>query len=97
MGNLGKRDSIRVFILDTVQEQDHFHQDAELLYILEGSMNINVNRHTLKLNKEDVLMVNANETYQYQATDDIHSLSGKKMEDYRAGRLKLAEHELIEE
>lgn len=66
-----KRDQMRVSVLNTRQEQDHFHQDTELFYILKGSMDIEVMGRSSHLAAEDILAVNAGERYGYRASEDI--------------------------
>lgn len=38
-----RRDKVRINILDSTEEKEHFHQDIELIFLLEGTLNAVVN------------------------------------------------------
>lgn len=71
MGEHRRKEQMQVYILNTRQEQDHFHQDTELFYILKGSMDIEVMGHSSHLAAEGILAVNVNDRYGYRASEDI--------------------------
>ncbi len=60
---------MRVF--NTTLEAEHFHQDIELLYIIEGSMDIHEGENSYHMKKEDILVINANKRHSFKASEDI--------------------------
>ena len=70
-------------ILDTHTQEETFSPEAQLIYILQGEMSLEIYEKPFELKAEDVVIVNANERYRYKATGDIlfcpvaHSSSGK--------------------
>lgn len=66
-----KRNRLELEVSDQTEEYRHFHQEIELLYVLEGEMFLTVGRQELHLKKEDLYVVNANNIHSFQATDDI--------------------------
>lgn len=62
---------VRLSILNSQDDRVEFHQDPELFYILEGSMDISVSGHKSVLRQQDIFVINANEEYQYHASDDV--------------------------
>ena len=63
MYEYNKGTSVRVHILNTPQAQVSFHQDTELFYLLDGSMDMEVMERISHLSPDDIFAVNANETY----------------------------------
>lgn len=70
MGN-GRREKIKIEVVDKVEEREHFHQDIELLYILEGTMDVHVGEQVTHMQKEDILVVNANKKHFMNGSEDI--------------------------
>ena len=56
--NEGKKKFFRVEIQGEVQEKEHFHQNLELLYILDGCLTLTVENEMRKLEREDIFLVN---------------------------------------
>lgn len=57
-----KRGKLEFRVLDAVR-QPHFFQNYELLYILEGTMQVTAEQHAASLRAEDILVINANQKY----------------------------------
>ena len=53
------------------KEETHFHQDVELIYVLEGEMELKVEEDTFHLKQDDVVVVNANKKHTYKCSEDI--------------------------
>ena len=53
------------------KEETHFHQDVELIYVLEGEMELKVEEDTFHLKREDIVVVNANRKHSYKCSSDI--------------------------
>ena len=68
-----KQNRIEVQIFSTTKTEEHFHQDVELIYVLEGTLKLIVLEKEYILSHGDVLVVNANEKHSYTASDDILS------------------------
>lgn len=66
-----RREKLNVSVLNEVDEREHFHQDIELIYVLEGSLNVEIGKQTTKMKEEDVLVINANKKHLLSASDDI--------------------------
>lgn len=69
--NNGKESIIQYEIIIKKEEQLHFHQDIELMYILEGNMKLKVEEDIFYLNKGDIVVVNANKKHGYTSSEDI--------------------------
>lgn len=54
--NTGKMD---LKVLDLQAEREHFHQEIQLIYLLEGSMELKVAGQDFRLERDDIIVVNA--------------------------------------
>lgn len=66
-----KKEILPVYISNAQQQFDCFHQDAELFYVLEGSMEITMGDYHTHLKYEDIFVVNSNRGYSYKASKDV--------------------------
>lgn len=66
-----RRDKIKISVLNTTDEQEHFHQDIELLYVLEGTMDVIAGEQITHMKPEDILVVNANKKHFLKGSKDI--------------------------
>lgn len=62
---------LKLEVLDIESEAKHFHQDIELLYVLEGSMEVVIGDVVTQMGTEDVLIVNSNKNHCINGTEDI--------------------------
>lgn len=53
------------------KQEEHVHQDIELLYILEGTMDLNIDDKTIALKNEDIFVINSNKKHSFIASDAI--------------------------
>lgn len=66
-----RREKMKISVLDQTDEPEHFHQDIELLYVLEGTMDAAVGEQITHMEPEDVLVVNANKKHRLRGSDNI--------------------------
>lgn len=64
------RSDVRFEIVGEDIEKEHFHQDIELIYVLEGSVAVSINEERWDLKKGDIILINANK---------IHKLKGNEV------------------
>jgi len=66
-----RKEKLKIRIWDTKEEREHFHQDIELLYVLEGTLRVTMGEQKTELGAEDILVINANKKHGLRGTDDI--------------------------
>lgn len=66
-----RRDKLKLSVLNEVDELEHFHQDIELLYLLEGTLDVTIGEQTTHMKENDVLVVNANKKHMLSGSEDI--------------------------
>lgn len=66
-----RREKILLEILESREEKEHFHQDIELIYVLQGKIDIFMDNRKLTLKEEDVLLINANRHHSMQSNGDV--------------------------
>lgn len=54
-----------VFV-DALQKERHTHTDVELLYVMEGEINVAVEEVTYRMKKDDILVINAGKSHSVQ-------------------------------
>lgn len=70
--NLGiLKERLNLEILNTREEEMHFHQNIELLFVLEGEMDVTVNDQKTHLPSEGIIVVNSNRRHELKAGPDI--------------------------
>lgn len=53
------------------REETHFHQNIELIYVLEGEIALQVENDTFDMRADDIVIVNANKVHSYQAKNEV--------------------------
>lgn len=71
MDDFQRKEKLRLEILDSQEEKEHFHQDIELIYVLSGKMEINMSGQKTILSAEDIFMVNANKQHYLKSSGEI--------------------------
>ncbi|MDO5516170.1 MAG: helix-turn-helix domain-containing protein [Clostridium sp.] len=71
MNGYSRKEKIRISVSNDTCEEEHNHEDFELIYILEGSMDVEVNKEKTHLNSDDVLVINSNMRHGYMASENI--------------------------
>lgn len=69
--NYNKDKIIMYKILVKEKEETHFHQEVELIYILEGEMELNIEENIYNLKNDDILVINPNQKHSYQCSENI--------------------------
>ena len=68
---MAKREKVLVEVLSQREEKEHFHQDIELLYVLDGHLDVWMNGERTALDAEDVLIINANKPHYLKGTEGL--------------------------
>ena len=71
MKNHMKQEKLKVEVTNTTEEREHFHQDIELLFVLEGNLDVTVGEQDTHMKQEDILVINANKKHSFKASEDI--------------------------
>ncbi len=71
MKNHTKQEKLKVEVSNVTEEREHFHQDIELLFVLEGNLDVKIGEQTTHMKQEDILVVNANKRHSFKASEDI--------------------------
>ncbi len=66
-----RRDKLRLEVLESREEKEHFHQDIELLYVLQGTLDVLVEQKTSHMKREDILIINANRQHHLSGSEDV--------------------------
>lgn len=62
---------IKIEVLNIREEREHFHQDIELLFVLEGTLDVAMGEQTTHMQPEDILVINANKRHCLKGSPDI--------------------------
>lgn len=65
------KEKFKLEIWDREEESEHFHQDIELLFVLDGKLDVTVGDEVIHMGSEDLLVVNANKHHRLHASKDI--------------------------
>lgn len=75
MGTNGSRlPQIQIQFLHDIREQQHFHQNLELLYVAEGELLVAKAAREYRMKQEDVLLVNSNNSHSLTGQDGLSFL-----------------------
>ena len=69
--NMNNKERFTISISDEVTAEARMHQSMELLFILEGSMNVCVEKRVSSMKENDILVINANRNHFFQKTGDV--------------------------
>lgn len=69
MSDYSRLNKVSLEIRNQVEEREHFHQDIELIYVLDGSMTVEIGDQRSELKAEDILVINANKKHRLQSAD----------------------------
>lgn len=75
-----KKEQFKVEICGKVQEVEHFHQELELIYILEGKLTVEIENKPVNLSEEDILLINLNKKHFCRGSGEV--IFVKVMIDY---------------
>lgn len=71
MDGYSKTEKLKIRVLDKKEEPEHFHQEIELIYLLEGTMDLTIGDRPIHLEADDIIVINANKKHCFQASDRI--------------------------
>jgi len=52
-------------------ENLHFHENIELLYVLEGQLKLKVEAETYEMNQDDLIIINMNQKHDYHVNEEL--------------------------
>lgn len=58
-----RKEKLKLNVLSETETQEHFHQDFELLYVLEGTLDVKMGDQTVHMESDDIFVVNANKKH----------------------------------
>lgn len=61
---------MNIFIHSVNYVQNHWHESLEILFVLNGNVNIVLDDNAYNLSKEDVIVINANEVHTISSNED---------------------------
>jgi len=68
MESNNRRDRVLVKVFNYIEEVEHFHQDVELVYVLEGTLDVTIGDQVRHMEADDVLVINANKRHQIRSS-----------------------------
>lgn len=71
MDDFQRREKLMLEVLENSEEKEHFHQDIELLYVLAGKLELNIEGQKIVLAGEDVLIINANKKHYLRSSGEV--------------------------
>lgn len=71
MENFQRKEKCVLEIKNCREEKEHLHQDIELLYVLEGKLEINLQGQKFLMASEDVLIINANKRHYLRSEGSV--------------------------
>jgi len=69
MESNNRRDRVLVKVFNYIEEVEHFHQDVELVYVLEGTLDVTIGDQVRHMEADDVLVINANKRHQIRSSE----------------------------
>ena len=70
MGSSKSREMVRIEISDRKLEMEHFHQNIELCYVLQGRLEIEMGQERVVLFEEGIYLINANKKHNIRLSED---------------------------
>lgn len=71
MAAYSKKEKLKIEISNSKREKEHFHQDIELLFVLEGVLDVMIGEQVTHMKEEDILVVNANKKHSLEGSEDV--------------------------
>ncbi len=78
---------INIFVNDILYRNVHFHNEFEIILILDGTGTITVNNQPFSAEKDDIFVINPNENHEFETHGShllclITQISGRFLKDY---------------
>lgn len=67
----GKKKKMQIHILNEQVQKEHSHQHIELLYVLEGTLEVRYGKQLIHMRAEDVFVINAGQVHELRGSDNI--------------------------
>lgn len=71
MGGYAGKESIQIRIRNSVDREERIQQDPELIYVMEGQLDISIGDYKTQLQREGVYVVNRNKKCTFSGSDNI--------------------------
>lgn len=71
MENNSRTEKVKITVRNRVEEREHFHQDIELIYVLEGDLDVHMGEQVTHMKEEDILVINANKAHYMKSSENI--------------------------
>ncbi|MFV0556542.1 MAG: GH39 family glycosyl hydrolase [Lactovum sp.] len=71
MNRYPTKEKIRLQLFNEVKEKKHFHQDIELLYVLNGKLDIFMENQVISLEAENLYVINPNKQHELRVTEGV--------------------------
>ncbi len=65
------RERFRVDIFDMTDNKEYFQQNIELLFVLEGTLEVCMENKVTRMKADDILVINANKRHSFQSDADV--------------------------
>lgn len=66
-----RKEKVRIEVQNDSEEMEHFHQDIEMIYVLEGNLSVEIGENTIAMNAEDIYIINANKRHRLHGSQDV--------------------------
>jgi len=66
-----RKEKLKLSVLSETESQEHFHQDFELLYVLEGTLDVKMGDQTVHMESDDIFVINANKKHVLVGTENL--------------------------
>ncbi|MGI5932281.1 MAG: GH39 family glycosyl hydrolase [Eubacterium sp.] len=71
MADTYRKEKIKIEVLNRREEKEHFHQDIELLHVLEGKLLVRVGTQRVEMQPGDIFLVNAEKSHGLEGSEDV--------------------------
>lgn len=71
MDGYARKEKVKIEVKSDCEEREHFHQDIELIYVLEGNLTVEIGDKSIIMNAEDIYIINANKRHSLHGSDDV--------------------------
>lgn len=70
MSSVRKENDFQFNLFSACNENEHIHQDAELIYVLQGMLNVHLDEESYQLSSEDIIIININKRHSLLTEED---------------------------
>lgn len=62
---------VRLTFIENAESSIHIHEDIQLLYVIQGSMNITIEDKSFFLTQEDIIVINSNQRHYFNGSKSL--------------------------